>query len=540
MSNTNISISNFTLSIGNSKILLNNTKLVVSNNTKYGLIGKNGHGKTTLLNYIYSNYYKTHDVFMTEQEFIEDDNIVNIILKSNKKRIKLQEKISKIEIEINDNFSEQLLENYNDLQNKLLAMNVDRDESIIKSLLIGLGFTQNDFNKNINDFSGGWRMRVSLARALFMKPKILLLDEPTNHLDLDAVIWLTKYLSLQYKKTLLVVSHDKNFLNDVCENIILIENKKLHYFRGNYDKYTDLKIKFEKEKQKKFNECEKKVIQLKKKQIKINDRNKEIKKIEEEMQEFSPVVNKKIKFNFANINCDESNLILSFKNACFSFNDKIIFNNLNLDIYTNNKIVIVGKNGIGKSTFFNIILKKLHLSSGELNVNAKIRIGYYSQHSYEVLNNDLTPIEYLKSKKFDSNVELLNENVINSKYNKEENKSDFLYRKFLGDIGLESSAHKQKISTLSGGQKARVVFSSLFVEMPHLILFDEPTNHLDLETIDALIDCINEFNGTTLLITHNIDLIEKTDSKIYELKNYNLVETTFEDYAEQVCNVLDE
>jgi len=181
----------------------------------------------------------------------------------------------------------------------------------------------------------------------------------------------------------------------------------------------------------------------------------------------------------------------------------------------------------------------LETCSGSINVNPKIRIGYYSQHSHELLDNNLTPIEYLNSITHDHNTILLNNNVIKSKYNTgNDNALEFFYRQCLGVIGLESNAHKQKINTLSGGQKSRVVFASLFVTMPHLILLDEPTNHLDLETIDALIECINEFNGAIILITHNIDLIEKTNSKIYELNNGKLVETEFDDYSDKIYNIL--
>jgi len=227
MFNKNIVVDDFTLTVGvnnKSKVLLRNTKLVIHPGNKYGLVGKNGSGKTSLLNYITQTFSKSNNIFLVEQEFIANDTVINTILKANKNKVKLENKIEHIEKiltnEKNNNLDTnfELLDKYNNLYEKLNNMNVDSDSSKIKKILVGLGFENEDFNKQVNEFSGGWRGRISLARALYMQPKILILDEPTNHLDLDAVIWLTKYLSSCYRKTLIVVSHDKNFLNDVCNN----------------------------------------------------------------------------------------------------------------------------------------------------------------------------------------------------------------------------------------------------------------------------------------------------------------------------------
>lgn len=535
-----IVIDNFALIIGQ-KVLLQDTKLVIHPSNKYGLIGRNGSGKTTLLNHIVNTFSKTNDIFMVEQEFIAHDTVMNTILKANKKKNKLQTKINELEelLSLDNNYdNNELLNAYNKLYDKLNAMNVNADSAKIKKILVGLGFTSEDFDKQVSEYSGGWRGRVSLARALYMQPKVLILDEPTNHLDLDAVIWLTKYLSTCYQKTLIIVSHDKSFLNDVCNNIILIENKSLHYFKGNYDKYTILKKNFDLDNDKKRIAIDKKILSLKKKQVigtALEERNKEIRKLEEEKLKHKSVSYVNIRFSFAKINGKNYDSILKLNDACFAFNNnKIILDQANLELYMGNKLVIVGRNGVGKSTLFKILLGMLHLNRGEYMVSG-IRIGYFSQHSHEVLDGNLTPIEYLASQVSGEFVKTLNTDTINSKYNRgKDDPMEFLYRKCLGDIGLENSTHNQKINTLSGGQKSRVAFASLFVSMPHLILLDEPTNHLDMEAIDALIKCINEFNGTIVLITHNIELIEKTKSELYELKDGKLFKCDLDDYCDSV------
>jgi ATP-binding cassette subfamily F protein 1 len=545
MTSKDIVIDNFNLIVGSNKVLLRDTKLVISHGNKYGLIGRNGYGKTSLLNHINTIFNKTHDIFMVEQEFVANDTVMNTLRNANKKLCILMDKIKSLELlmaneDTSIDVSDDMLNEYNKLHDKLQDINFGSCEAKIKSILLGLGFTTVDFDKQVSEFSGGWRMRVSLARALYMKPNMLILDEPTNHLDLDAVIWLTKYLGTCYKKTLIIVSHDKNFLNDVCNNIILIENKSLKYFKGNYDKFVTSKRMINEENKKKCLAAEKKIIALKRKPIAqgktaLEERNKEIQCIQDSVSSLKPEQSSKIKFNFSNIQNGNEEAILVLNDASFSFGDKQILSGINLELFTNNKIVLVGKNGVGKSTLFNILRGHYSLTSGTLDCSSKIRIGYYSQHSHESLFTDMTPVEYLASQVSTELVKKLNSDIINSKYNKgKDDPMEYFYRKCLGDIGLESSVHNQKINTLSGGQKSRVAFATLFVMMPHLILLDEPTNHLDMEAIDALINCIKEFNGTVILITHNVALIESIECTLLELVDGKLIETDFEDYSQRV------
>jgi len=327
--------------------------------------------------------------------------------------------------------------------------------------------------------------------------------------------------------------------------IILIERKELHYFRGNYEKFVILKGNIDAENAKKWNVAQKKITALKRKQVigtALLERNKEIKKIEQEAKAFKPIITHSINFSFPVITSkDKAYSMMHLVNACFSFNNnKKILDNVNIELHMGDKIVIVGRNGVGKSTLFQILLGNIKLQNGNLEKSAGFRIGYFSQHSHEVLNDELTPIEYLANKASSELVKYLNEDIINSKYNKNNNEPmEFFYRKCLGEIGLENCTHKQKISTLSGGQKSRVAFAELFVTMPHLILLDEPTNHLDMMAIDALIHCINKFNGTVILITHNIELIESTNSKLYELKDGKLLETKLDNYCSDVLDRTD-
>lgn len=555
-----ITNTNFNLTIGN-KILLQNTKLTIIKKNRYGIIGPNGCGKSTLLNYIYNTYHKTLNIVHVEQEFItsNDDTIINILLTSHKKRNKLVSRLNELEhlLDVDDTNNmvdevtrrDNLLEEYNQIQESLAYINNDSLMAKAQSILIGLGFAKDSLNNFISSFSGGWRMRVSLARALFMEPSYLLLDEPTNHLDLEALIWLNNYITKNYQKTIIIVSHDKNFLNNICTNIILVENQGLHYFKGNYDDYCYQKKIFDIENANKYQKLTKKIKQLaqtKNKQKNSKERDKIDAKVEPlvaELQQCKPVLTKKVNFDFVPVSKNIKGPMLNLIDISFGYdNDIPIIKNINFDIYYGSKIILVGVNGSGKSTLLKLMNGMLIPTTGTINKDAKVRIGYYSQHHDDfTIDTTLTPITYLKSNKCDdTTIYECNKHILDSKYlnaNDTDKTDEFLFRRYLGVLGLENTTHKQPINTLSGGQKSRVSFSNLFVKQPHLVLLDEPTNHLDLETVEALINCINNFNGACIIITHNIDLINKIEGQIWELDNGRLTRTTFEDYSNKILLV---
>lgn len=495
-----------TITIGQ-KVLIKNSELKIQKE-KYGLIGKNGSGKTSLLNYIYEKYKKDIDMFIVNQELnFENKSIYDIVSDANFKKVKILDKIKTLESHIETDMT--AFEKYTKLNTKLSQLNVNQDEMMIRRILYGLGFDNELQSKPFQFFSGGWRMRVAIARGLYIQPQLLILDEPTNHLDINAVIWLTSYLK-DWKKSLIIVSHDKYFLNKICNKMIHIENYKLNYYNGNYDTFEKTYLQKYNEMENNWNRIQRRVKEMKNKSTK-----KEI--VDEFIKNnihLKPIEPYRVKVEFHMGEPLRHDCIVSCQNVSAGYSENL-FESLDLNIDMGDKIVIVGKNGIGKSTFFKLLLNELTFT-GDLKINPNVQIGYYNQHLTDILPLDKTPIDYLVQANKALDI--------------------FKSRKYLGSIGLEGDIHTRKINTLSGGQKARVVLALINSLHPHLLLLDEPTNHLDIETIEALIHAVNQFKGAVVMITHHIDIIEKTNAKILVLKDKTLEELDFDDYYQDVLD----
>lgn len=518
-----ISLENISVSVPG-KTLIENTDFKVSYGKKYALMGANGLGKSTLLKQIADKTIPIEnniDIFYVDQELDFDPNktVFQIVLDANRKRKKLMNKLDKLnklmEDETNEN-ADQTAEDYNKTLNELQSMDFMKDESIIRKILCGLGFNQKEQEMKFSQFSGGYKMRVSLATGLYMRPTLLLLDEPTNHLDLNAVIWLTDYLINVWKKSLIVVSHDAYFLNEICTDIIHLENKKLTYYKGNYHTFKKTYDQQIKTLENEWNKIQKRAKEMQKKSVPKS----EVQKFMETNAHLEPPKVYKV-----NIMFPEATEIkwpsLTLSDVTFGYGDKILFNNIDLSLFENEKITIVGANGSGKSSLMQVMTGQLKPISGQITKDPRLRIGFYNQHVSDILPQDKTPIEFLQS---------VNKNM-----------AELDIRKVLGTIGLAGPIHLQQLSTLSGGQKARVVLGSLCIMNPHILLLDEPTNHLDIESIESLIKAINKFNGAVIMITHNIDVIQKTNSQIYKLENNKLTNIDFDDYyvdvLEEINNI---
>jgi ATP-binding cassette, subfamily F, member 1 len=521
-----ISIENIIVNVPG-KTLIRNTNLVVSYGHKYGLIGKNGLGKTTLLKHIDEKIIpipKEIDIFCVEQEptFDQSKTIYQIVLDANRKRTKLTNKLNELTelletIEIEQ--IESITEEYNSIYEKLNAIDYDKDEPIIRRILYGLGFEHNQQDMPFSTFSGGFRARVSLARGLYMQPTLLLLDEPTNHLDLNSVIWLTNFLGNNWKKSLMIVSHDRYFLNTICTDIIHLENQILTYYTGNYDNFVKGYEQHLRNLEKEWKKIQNKVKEMRKK----SSTKIEINKFLEKNAILEPPKPYRV-----NITFPEANEIkwpaITLAGIGFNGYDKTkphkLFHGIDLSLFANEKITIVGKNGVGKSTLMKILLGKLAPSEGEIIKDSRLSIGYYHQHVADILPMNYTPLAYIKS----LNSELTDNDA----------------RKILGSIGLPSNTHINLISSLSGGQKSRVVLSSLTaLKKQHILILDEPTNHLDIESINSLIKAINNYNGAVIMITHNIDVIKETNSQIYELVDGQLCKSSFDEYYEKILVMMD-
>jgi ATP-binding cassette subfamily F protein 1 len=544
-----IKVPSFSISAAG-KDLMVNAELNLTLGRRYGLVGPNGHGKTTLLRHI-AEKRPLHltddlDVLLCEQEVMADETPAYlVVLQSDKKRVALEEELKRLENELadkspaaDDDEEEEdedgkpkllVQDRINEIYEELRAIGADSAEGRARRILAGLGFTSHEMqNRPTKNFSGGWRMRVSLARALFMEPTLLLLDEPTNHLDLNAVIWLDNYLQ-EWKKTLLVVSHDQSFLDNVCTDVIHLDQMQLFYYRGNYTQFKKMYVQKRKEFQREFDKQEKKIRELKGKGKSTKQAESEVKEQYSRKQGEAQVKDLlkrtkeyTVKFTFAEpppLNPP----ILGLHDVHFQYSDTtpMLFNNINFGVDMDSRIAIVGPNGVGKSTFLKLLSGELKPSRGELRSNHRARISKFDQHSGEHFPAEETPTEYLMR-------------VFNLQYQDA--------RKYLGSFGLVGHAHTIPFVQLSGGQKSRVALCEMALRGPHILIMDEPTNNLDLESIDALAEALNTFEGGVVIVTHDERLIRETNCVLWVVEDKGIAEIDgdFDSYREEILIALGE
>ncbi|XP_004561005.2 ATP-binding cassette sub-family F member 1 isoform X2 [Maylandia zebra] len=537
---SDIKLERFSISAHGKELFVNADLLIVAGR-RYGLVGPNGKGKTTLLKHIANRALSIPpniDVLLCEQEVVADDTpAVQAVLKADTRRLKLLEEEKRLQARLEkgeDSVAERLDKVYEELR----AIGAAAAEAKARRILAGLSFTPEMQNRPTKRFSGGWRMRVSLARALFMEPTLLMLDEPTNHLDLNAVIWLNNYLQ-GWKKTLLIVSHDQSFLDDVCTDIVHLDNQKLYYYRGNYLTFKKMYVQKQKELQKQYDKQEKKLKELKaggkstkqaEKQTKDALTRKQLKGKkkggqEEESHEATELLKRPkeytVKFTFPNPP-PLSPPILGLHSVDFGYEgQKLLFRNVDFGIDMESRICIVGPNGVGKSTLLLLLTGKLNPTKGEMRKNHRLKVGFFNQQYADQLNMEETATEYLMRN-------------FNLPYQDG--------RKCLGRFGLESHAHTIQISKLSGGQKARVVFAELACRQPDVLILDEPTNNLDIESIDALSEAINEYKGAVIIVSHDARLITETQCQLWVVEDctINQIDGDFDDYKREVLEALGE
>ncbi|XP_038215567.1 ATP-binding cassette sub-family F member 3 [Zerene cesonia] len=500
-----IRIENFDIAYGD-RVLLQGADLVLAFGRRYGLVGRNGLGKTTLLRMISAKQLKipSHiSVLHVEQEVVGDDTIaLQSVLECDTVRENLLRREKEITTAINNgatdpSLSAELTEVYAQLEN----IEADKAPARASIILSGLGFTPDMQARATRTFSGGWRMRLALARALFSKPDLLLLDEPTNMLDIKAIIWLENYLQ-NWPTTLLVVSHDRNFLDTVPTDILHLHTQRIDNYRGNYEQFHKTKTEKLKNQQReyeaqqqhrahtqefidrfRYNANRASSVQSK---IKMLDKLPELKPIEKEIEvilrfpETEPL----------------SPPILQLNEVGFHYSkDKIIFTNVNLGATLESRICIVGDNGAGKTTLLKIIMGILSPTSGIRSVHRGLKFGYFSQHHVDQLEMNVNSVELLQRNYPGKAVEE--------------------YRRQLGSFGVSGDLALQTIASLSGGQKSRVAFANMCLGNPNFLVLDEPTNHLDIETIEALGKAINKYTGGVILVSHDERLIRMVCKELW-------------------------
>eukprot|EP01114_Cavostelium_apophysatum_P020736 TRINITY_DN7032_c0_g1_i1.p1 TRINITY_DN7032_c0_g1~~TRINITY_DN7032_c0_g1_i1.p1 ORF type:complete len:750 (+),score=233.62 TRINITY_DN7032_c0_g1_i1:194-2443(+) len=563
------------ISFGDVDILVN-SPLKFEHGHKYGLVGRNGVGKTTLLRHMAEG--KIHQfpprvrTLLVEQEATSDDrSILEVVMTSDQHQAQLQKRLADLELNPAENAAE-----ISDIYQELEIMESDSAEARASSILKGLGFTAEMQQRPTSALSGGQRMRVSLACALFAKPDLLLLDEPTNHLDLNAALWLQEWIK-KFENTVVIVSHDRYFLNAVITDIVYFNNKRLEYQQGDYDSFAHRRQERMNQQKHDLMEEEKKKKKIKEsiENYKQNMRSKDshaampmvkakkselerielqqmfrVKKVpwrtfwnvgwkdgfgefltraEEEEKEYrfrfpEPVGN----LNIAMSQKNNTVPILQLSGVTFGYvADKPLFTNINLEVNLNSRICLVGPNGVGKSSLLGCLLGTITPTRGEVYRHRNLKIGYFNQHVIEQLDPTLTPMEHMQ------------------KLHPQEN--DQILRGHLGAFALGGKLAVQKMSTLSGGQKTRVALATLTWDRPHILVLDEPSNHLDYGSIDALIAALNEFAGGVIVVSHDQHLLsgllevdedeeDGKDRRMYVISKGKIVryEGTFDDYVDSI------
>lgn len=496
---------------------IKDANLIVEDKDKIGLIGINGSGKSTLFNIITENLsYDDGEIFRKkdlkiaylEQQLSlhQEGSIYDNCLSIFKDLIELEKKLRKQEhiiAENPDNLDEELVK-YQRLQDEFHKRDGYSYNSKIRGTLIGLGFSEEDFTKDISTLSGGQKSRVALAMLLLEDADLLLLDEPTNHLDIDAISWLEKYLK-DIDKAIIVISHDRYFLNNIVSKIVLLENGATKTYKGNYDNYMRQRKK-DFEVLKRQYEDQQKEIKRQEEIIKRymnlgRDRfikqGKSRKKMLDKMQKIDmPSSNKKTKLSFTPKKTSGRD-VLEIKDLSKSFGDHLVFHDLNAFVYKNDKIGLIGPNGVGKSTLFKIIAKEIQETSGEVKIGSNVDIAFF----YQELDN-LS----------------LDKTVMDEIWDEFPKLEHFQIRKYLAEFLFVGDDIFKSVEELSGGERGRLSLLKIMLKGANFLVLDEPTNHLDIDSKEILEDALLKYEGTVLSISHDRYFLNKTVDKIFEMK----------------------
>ena len=508
-------------------VVLKNISWEIKKGEKVGLVGSNGAGKSTQFKILIGEEEQTSGTIIKEgnpkiahlkQEFdcnlnfsvrqelessFKDIQIVAI------KLLEIENKMKSLDIKKNSDELEIFVNQLAKYQAKFEALGGYKMQSDVEKILPKLGFSTEDADKLVGNFSGGWQMKVALGKIILQKPDLLLLDEPTNHLDLETIFWLEEYLS-SLKIAVIIISHDRYFLDKLCKKIIFVDRGTSETYNGNYSFFVEQKSLNE-ESQNKAYQLQQKEIELQKRYIdrfrasatrssQAKSREKQLKKISKIE---APIAKSKSPvFNFPE--CPRSGkLVLNIKNLSHSFEDKILFLDINLKISSGEKIAILGPNGCGKSTLLKIIMKKISPEIGEINLGKhNIITSYYEQNQAEALS--------------------LEERVIDLICNKSPEWSQKKVRTFLGGFGFQNETVFKYIKQLSGGEKARLALALMIINPSNFLLLDEPTNHLDLQSKENLELAIKNYKGSLLIISHDRYFISKVANRIIEIKDSKL------------------
>ena len=502
-----ITLKNVTLRRG-AKVLLNGVNATINPGEKAGLVGRNGAGKSSLFALLNGSLHEDGGDFyiptqwrmaQVAQNMPETDEPATAFVVAGDTRLTdLQAELAKAEA-ADDGMA--IAHAYTDLADA----GAHDAEPRAQALILGLGFKVSELDKPVNSFSGGWRMRLQLARALMCPSDLLLLDEPTNHLDLDALVWLEAWLK-RYEGTMIVISHDREFLDAVTNVTMHIDNAQITRYGGNYSKFEDLRAQQLELQQASFSKQQEKIAHLKKfidrfkaKASKAKQAQSRVKALDR-MEKIAPVLaDAEFTFEFKEPQ-NLPNPMLAISDASFGYRNEdgaetTILQNVSRSVLAGQRIGILGANGQGKSTLVKTIARTMAPLAGTVTEGKGLSIGYFAQQELDVLRPHENPLEHM--------IRLARELGPNSRESSREQD----LRSYLGTFNFTGDMVKQSVGSMSGGEKARLVLAMIVWQRPNLLLLDEPTNHLDLATREALSMALNEFEGTVMLVSHDRALL---------------------------------
>ncbi|WP_198264868.1 ATP-binding cassette domain-containing protein [sulfur-oxidizing endosymbiont of Gigantopelta aegis] len=506
------------------QLLLQDVNITIHPGQKVGVTGSNGCGKSSLFELINAQIHADEGDFFIPQSWV----IAHVAQESPSSEKSAIEYVIDGDSELRR--IEQAIETANEsghgeLLGKLYAQLEEVDgytaNSRASQLLSGLGFKQEQVNNSVNSFSGGWRMRLNLAQALMCRSDLLLLDEPTNHLDLDAVLWLEEWLK-KYPGTLLLISHDRDFLDSVMTHIAHIEHQKMTIYSGNYSQFERVRaeqlaqqqVMFERQ-QEEIKHIQSFINRFKAKATKAKQAQSRVKTLEKMELIAQAHVDSPFHFEF-HAPDKVPNPLVSLDDIKIGYGETTILDHVHINFQPGSRIGLLGHNGAGKSTLIKLLAGELEVQSGRVERSSELRIGYFAQHQLEQLHPDDTPMEHFQ--RLDKRA------------------TEQSLRNHLGGFGFSGDKVESKIAPFSGGEKARLVFATLVYQKPNLLLLDEPTNHLDLDMRHAISLALQEFEGAMVIVSHDRHLLRSVTDEFYLVANkkVNVFKGDLEDYRNWV------
>ena len=512
-----ISIQNLSVEF-NSTALFSGVNFVINKRDKIALVGKNGAGKSTMLKIIAGLQEPTGGVvaaqkditigYLPQQMILTDErSVVEEVRTVFGKLDEMKASLARMNTELaertdyeSESYAE-LIDRISNLSDLVQMEESENGEAELEKTLLGLGFVRSDFDRNTSEFSGGWRMRIELAKLLLMRPDVLLLDEPTNHLDIESIQWLETFLK-QKANVVVLVSHDRAFIDNVTNRTLEISCGKVYDYQVNYSKYVVLHQERIEQQMRAYENQQKQIQQTERfierfrykatKSVQVQSRIKQLEKIEE--IEVDEVDNSRLNLKFPPAPRSGDYPVIC-EGVAKKYGDHTVFSNVDLTIKRGEKVAFVGKNGEGKSTLVKCIMNEIPYD-GNLKIGHNVKIGYFAQNQASLLDGEITV--------FDT-IDQVAVGDIRTKI-----------RDILGAFMFGGEASDKKVKVLSGGEKTRLAMIRLLLEPVNLLILDEPTNHLDMKTKDVLKQAISDFDGTVIVVSHDRDFLDGLVEKVYE------------------------